>query len=615
MKGSGKVIGVAVVWILVSAAGAGVYRLFQGLRDGEEKTLHLRYEAEYDEIQREASRLGVELAAWPEFEGKSLPISAYKVRVELARDRLEAWRRYRSKYLEVTARGLVLPNLAPTTETAVIAAEIQTLERRLAVLPKLTTLKLSLDSFSGYFLFRSERFRQELQSEGLSVKLEDDGADYKTRLRRLQSGDSPLAVFTIGALLKVSATLPPCAVILVLDETRGADAMVAYESALANIDALNHPEVRIVLTPDSPSETLARVVRAYFDLPELRPDGFEFANGAREVYNNLRAAGQSGGPPPKKAYVLWEPYVSQALEQPGVHRITDSGKFQGYIVDVLVASQAYLRAPESRKHVLGFVKAYLRTRWRAFEGSDPPHSISPKLLGLVSKDAESLGETLTSAQVLALAQGIRWKNTVENYRHFDLDGAVDGGAGKAGPFELTEIIKNIARVLVDTGAIERDPTGGNPEQLFDSGVVAELQKTNFYPGPGGGGETLPEEEKIPPLSEEQVARLVDVGLLRVENLGFSRGGARLTRQSQRVLRKLAQDLRSWTGYYLLVKGSARADGDPDANRKLAQSRADAAREYLVRQGVEAARVYAVTMPAGSGGGAQSVAFDLAQLPY
>ena len=89
------------------------------------------------------------------------------------------------------------------------------------------------------------------------MNLHDDGADYAARIRALQAGDAQLAVFTIDALLKASAELNemPATIVALVDETTGADAIVAYKSKVPNIDALNAAETRFVLTPSSPSET------------------------------------------------------------------------------------------------------------------------------------------------------------------------------------------------------------------------------------------------------------------------------------------------------------------------------------------------------------------------
>jgi len=131
---------------------------------------------------------------------------------------------------------------------------------------------LALDSFSGYAVLRSEKFRAPLLEQGIRLHLVDDEAVYSDRIKKLESGETPLAVFTIDALITNSAVIKdtPATIVMLIDDSQGADAMVAYKKALPDLAALNHEETRIVLLPDSPSETLARVVRTQFFDKQLK---------------------------------------------------------------------------------------------------------------------------------------------------------------------------------------------------------------------------------------------------------------------------------------------------------------------------------------------------------
>ncbi len=50
-----------------------------------------------------------------------------------------------------------------------------------------------------------------------------------------------MAAFTVDALIKTTAqsgeSSPPATIVALIDETRGADAMVAYKSAVKNVEA------------------------------------------------------------------------------------------------------------------------------------------------------------------------------------------------------------------------------------------------------------------------------------------------------------------------------------------------------------------------------------------
>ncbi|MEN1681914.1 MAG: hypothetical protein AAGJ46_20220, partial [Planctomycetota bacterium] len=135
---------------------------------------------------------------------------------------------------------------------------------------------LNLDGFSGYAVFRSDTFETELRKRGIRLKLVDDAADYPARLRALATGEADMALFTIDALIKASALAGdlPATIVALIDETVGADAVVTYKSAFETVDDLNTPGAKFVITPDSPSETLARVVMSRFQLDQMDAEPF-----------------------------------------------------------------------------------------------------------------------------------------------------------------------------------------------------------------------------------------------------------------------------------------------------------------------------------------------------
>ena len=470
-------------------------------------------------------------------------------------------------------------------------------------------LVLAADSFSGYCVFRSEAFKQELRGRQLKLSVQDDKADYAARLDALRSGKVQLGVFTIDSLITAGAKAGdfPATIVLVIDETQGADALVAYQQALGSVQDLNDPAARIVLTPNSPSEFLARVVLAHFSLPRLQENWMVNADGAGEVYRQFRSA----KPTEKKAFVLWEPYVSRALQQPGAQVLLDSGKLKGYVVDVLVAQRAFLRdKPEQVKAV---VEAYARAAYRYAAETDG-------MTKLVIEDAKQTGaESLDAAQAKRIVDGIQWKNTLENYAHFGLVTGVEQG----GLPTVEDMIDNITDVLVKTKAIASDPLDGKHTTLFYDRILSEMRIAHFHPGQGlnvmpgvGKTETVRQEQELPALTPEQWNQLRPVGELRLAPISFGRASANLSLDSERELQDLARRMKTFPRFYLRVIGHARAEGDADANRALAQSRAEAAANYLISQGVSAQRLRTETGAAAvSGGEAQAVSFAVGQRAY
>jgi outer membrane protein OmpA-like peptidoglycan-associated protein/ABC-type nitrate/sulfonate/bicarbonate transport system substrate-binding protein len=472
-------------------------------------------------------------------------------------------------------------------------------------------IRVALDSFSGYCVLRSPALRDRLARQGVRLSLLDDEADYPARIRSLKDGDTDMAVFTVDSLISSGADLGdyPATIVLVLDETRGADAIVARKDGPAALQDLNDPAARFVLTPASPSEFLARVAIAHFSLPRLPSKWMVEARGAGEVYSAL-LAGQAGE---KKAYVLWEPYVSRAIDE-GARVLLDTSRLQGYILDVLVARRSFLQEKPDRVRLL--VESYLRVLYETTRSNG--------MVDLVSRDARETGlGGLTKTQAERLVAGIQWKNTLENYAHF---GLLRESEAK-GLTHLEDAIDQIAEVLVKTGALREDPVRGEANTLYHKNVLRELKTANFHPArelsviSGTGVETDGAEEvrgsaELPALGDDQWARLVTVGEMRIPPVAFARGTARLNLESTRNLSQLVQQLRAFPSYYLTVEGNVRAEGDAEANLQLARERAEAVTSFLAAEGVQTQRVRArAAPPRQAGGEAQSVTFLVGQTPY
>ena len=296
-------------------------------------------------------------------------------------------------------------------------------------------ITIGVDSFSGYAILRTPEFESQLSNHGIKLKLIDDAADYSSRAGSLEKGSLQFAAFPADALVKTFSKLefPPATIIAIIDETRGADAMLAYKKRFQNVDQLNSPDVKFVLVADSPSETLARVVMQDFGLTQVSSKSIDAVSGPEQVVERYRKA----DPTTNEVYVVWEPFVSQLLVNDGLHVLTDSSKFTGYIVDTLVVNRDFLLKNEP------VVEAVLESYFTTLFAFREPG----KMKQLMLDDAKRTKQVLEPAQAEKLIQGIQWKNTQENFAHFGLrQGAI---------VHVENILDRIAKVLISTGAIER----------------------------------------------------------------------------------------------------------------------------------------------------------------
>ncbi len=449
-------------------------------------------------------------------------------------------------------------------------------------------VKVALDGFAGYNIVRSDALARQLRKQKIKLELIDDKADYATRLANLQKNDVQMALYTIDSFLATGADAHdfPGTIVLIIDQSNDADAAVAYKAGVPNLDAMDHEKAKFILTGNSPSEFLGRIVVSSFNFLRLPEAWFEAKNGAAEVLAELKRTDQKT----RRVFILWEPYVSQALEVPGTHMLFGSSRIKDRIVDVLVVQRQYLRDHPDVVSVIA--RAYLESAYS--------YSRSLQDLGeLILSDSEKTGEKLTDTQATNLAQKIEWKTVTENYQHF---GLLDDGEEQKLPL-LEDMIKEITRVLVATGRLQNDPLQGKATSIVYNGILKELKESGFHPGRSREivanavptDTTLPAvriPETLTELTGAQWGSLVTVGSLKAPPLDFRPGSAELTEFMTTDLDELVSKLRSMPQFYVRVIGRTTSEGDPQANKELAAARARAVTEYLVNHGIPTHRIRA-----------------------
>ncbi len=480
----------------------------------------------------------------------------------------------RAKSKEAAAKKQVEAALAATSGTSVFSQEIA----------------IGIDSFSGYAVFRTGDFQAQLANRGIKLKLIDDGADYTVRAAALEKGSLQFALFPADALLKTFSKLdfPPATIIAIIDETRGADAMLAYKKRFENVDRLNTPDVRFVLVGDSPSETLARVVMQDFGLNQVTKDSIVAMASPEKLIERYEKA----TPSTNDVFVVWEPFVSQMLKNDAMHVLTDSSKFTGYIVDTLVVNRDFLLKHESVAEAV--LESYFTSLFNYRDAA--------KQARLMLEDAKFTKLSVTPEQAEKMVQGIQWKNTQENFAHFGLrPGAI---------IHVENILDRISRVLVSTGALAREPVDGKWNRLYFDRPMKQIMSRDFYPGVKS--EVIREELVLKELSDKQWNELASVGTLSVPELVFSRGSSTLNDRSQLILSELAERLQAWPRYYLMIRGNASNVGNVEANKELAAKRAMGALQYLESAGIPKQRMRTI---AGDITGETRVTFGVGEIPY
>lgn len=454
------------------------------------------------------------------------------------------------------------------------------------------------DSFSGYALLRHPKFQEKLSKHGIKWTLQDDQADYEQRLQNLEHDKCDLAVFTVDAYLKtaVKANLFPGTIILVIDESKGADGIVSMDPDITTLDHLNKENLKFVLTPDSPSEFLARVLVHSFQLP-LIPEELPIQpeNGSEDVLATMLKDKKQD-----KAFVMWEPQLASAIKQGG-KVLMDSSKTNGMIVDVLLANRNFLK---NKEHLIKtLLSEYLSLRFEI--------SQSHAWQETIQKDGFLTQTRLSDEQSRRIIDGIQWKNTMDNYLHFGLDPDHHGQ-------HIEDILNRIWKVLTQTKAWG-DQTPTDPpvpfHHLYYSKTWQNLKNENFRPSFAKINlEAAQKHKQLPPLSELEWQKMNKIGQIQVPPIQFARGASRLTLGGERSIQDLNKLLISWPHYYLEIQGNTREVGDLEANRKLALDRATAVKNSLLKLGCSTHRLR-LTQAQSKGSSGQSVEFTFYEPEY
>ena len=280
------------------------------------------------------------------------------------------------------------------------------------------------------------------------------------------------------------------------------------------------------------------------------------------------------------------------LKNDALHVLTDSSKFTGYIVDTLVVNRDFLLKHEPVAEAV--LESYFTSLFN--------YRDAIKLSQLMLADAKLTKLQIEPEQAAKMVQGIQWKNTQENFAHFGLrQGAI---------IHIENILDRISKVLVSTGAMNREPVDGKWNRLYFDRPMKEIMSRNFYPGVQS--EAIREELALKDLTEKQWLELISVGTLSVPELVFSRGSSNLTDRSQLILKELAERLQAWPQYYLMIRGNASNLGDVEANKQLAAKRAQGALQYLESAGIPKQRMRTIQ---GDITGETRVTFGVGEIPY
>lgn len=426
---------------------------------------------------------------------------------------------------------------------------------------------VALDNWVGYFILRSPEMANAMRRAGYTLVCEDDQADYGRRMDRLKAGEIDFAVATVDSfILNGAARNYPGAIIMVIDESKGGDAILARKAKVPGLDALKgRSDIRVAFTPNSPSHHLAKAAADHFSAAELVPSGklrIE-TNGSQKAMEKL-LAGQAD------VAICWEPDVSRALAHEGIIKLLGTEDTERLIVDILVAGRRTLQKRPEVVQLL--INTYFRVLKKYRENAELLTQQVKTDTGL-SKDA-----------VVAMLKGVQWVNFSDNCENWF-------GISAPGQFAdegLIETIEASAQILQNAGDFSAAPIpDDDPYRLTNSRFLQTLFAkglTGSFTSPtgasGAAGAINSFEAPFVLLSDKQWDALKEVGTLKVDPIVFQQGATELDMIAKKVIDHAVERLKHYPNFRIVIKGHTDVRGDERQNVMLSKDRADAVARYL-----------------------------------
>ncbi len=429
------------------------------------------------------------------------------------------------------------------------------------------------DGYAGYSLIRSHEMKKRLARKGIVLKFVDDGGAYETRLEKFDKGEYQFIAIPISTYKRVGFKHHfPGKIVGGICESVGADAIMAFPDFQFNkVNDLDDPDLKFVLTDNSPSEDLFNLTAVDFDLENLINGNCAVVRlgGSKEVYSLAKKAqkDKSLG----NLFLLWEPEVSQAQEKLGMKKVWSSEKFRNYIVDVFVFSQKSILRDE--KEVNTILKTY-------YEVVEYYNSHDEERFKMIKIDAGT-----SKSETESLIKNIRLYTLHDNaLQLFGINTANNAG------LNIDEGIVNSIYAWNNVHhSVGIDAEVEDPYSIINSSFIEGLIRS------GGAvvGSTTGKNITFDALKDKAWGNMTEAGNLRVQDIPFQAGTSELQFQAEEIINEVAMLItNNYPGYRILIQGHT-ASGDKQANLKLSQERADVVRQHLIAiHGIDSNRLHA-----------------------
>ncbi len=353
--------------------------------------------------------------------------------------------------------------------------------------------------------------------------------------------------------------------IMVVDNTRGADAVIARASEMQRIEDLAGK--RIALLQYTPSHGMVIDAIDNSSLTARRKQSVDYVYvNADEGTAGVRAAFQSGQ---VDAAALWDPDLSLALEAvEGAHVIYSTRTATNLIYDVIVCDKRVLDARENEAALQSFVAGWME----GVEAAEADHDAAVNALVETQEFFSLLAQDEGRAFVKRLFGNLVWTGLDENARALGLAGGTN---------HYERVYQRFDGIYRRLGALANPNSPVIPPQdSFDYRFIRALmaEQPQVEQAAAQPEHTFTEEEA------QAVREAAPAQVTKPVTVNFATGSSELTRRAQQTIdTEMVPLIENNGAAYFEISGNTDSTGARSTNMRLSERRAQAVKEYLVTQ--------------------------------
>lgn len=351
--------------------------------------------------------------------------------------------------------------------------------------------------------------------------------------------------------------------VMIVDNTRGGDAVIAKDPAIKSIEDLADRSVALLQFTPSHGMLIDALGNSSLSARKRQSVKQVFIQ-AEEGTGGVRAAFEGGQ---VDAAVLWDPDLSLALRAPGAHVVYSTKTATDLIYDVMVCDKRVLDDPKSEPAIRAFVSGWMKGV-TLVEGDRKEGVVA---LAKTEDMFTLLGQKEGDAFIAGLFDNIDLTGLSDNAR-------ILGRAGGTNHYE--RVYKQFDGIYRAAGALANPNSPViNPSDSFDYRFIDGLL----------AADTAAKTEAAKPqftftATEATAAAKVEAVVTKPVAVNFTSGSSDLTKRAEQTIdEEMVPLIESNGSAYFEVSGNTDSTGGKAANVKLSKSRAQVVVDYLVKE--------------------------------